>query len=342
MSTSSLAPRDSQPSLELAPAALDEAPRGPCQTCCSGEAFNHLQAVAGESQALETEALETGAPRQTPAETEAIPSSPPVPQPAALVPAFSAFLHASRRRPPSTRAVLCWSLAGVLHVVVLGWGLAQAFWHVDEIASAPVKVSLLLWSDMRLVAPPPPPPPPKASASKSEHKVETRPRPDLVQPTQVAQAEPEPQTAAEPEPSAPEGAQAGGVEGGVSGGVLGGVLTNTVAIPAAPTPPALTASERERLVTRYITDSLDRRIKAHLFYPPEAEEDELEGVIWLSVVINDRGQLVSARVVKGGELGALSRAALQTVHRAQPFPPPPAVLGSSVEVRVPLTYRLEG
>ncbi|MCG5053085.1 MAG: energy transducer TonB [Myxococcales bacterium] len=330
---------------ETEPVAQPQAPEAvneerPCASCCSAShaATGALEEPEGD---VEGEAPCLVAPGLAAAEPSAAEPSSSRAAPGGSQ-AFSVFLEASRGGRPSRRSVSCWALAGVLHVAALGYGAAQAMWQVDELSPSKLKVSLLAWSEARPLPPPPPPPPPAAASSPSQPRpseAEPQPRPALVQPQDEV-------VVTEPEPTA--GASEGGVEGGVEGGAVGGVVGGVLGAPASDAPPAappvvaLTASEREQLVARYLTDVLDRRLKAHLFYPPEAEEEELEGTVWVSVIIDGRGQLVSAHVVRGAELGVLTRAALQTVHRAQPFPAPPAALGSRVEVRVPLTYRLEG
>ena len=55
-----------------------------------------------------------------------------------------------------------------------------------------------------------------------------------------------------------------------------------------------------------------------------------------------QGRLLSARVIRGGERATLSQAALETVRLAQPFPPPPAVLGPQIIVNFPIAYTAEG
>lgn len=112
------------------------------------------------------------------------------------------------------------------------------------------------------------------------------------------------------------------------------------AAPAAVAARALDPDERRRLLQRYLHEMMGLRINQKRFYPAEAEEAGLQATIIVRVVVDGTGKLLSATVVEGEEVPLLARAAITTINAAQPFPPPPAILGDRVQVDVTLNYTL--
>lgn len=112
------------------------------------------------------------------------------------------------------------------------------------------------------------------------------------------------------------------------------------AAPAAVAARALDPDERRRLLQRYLHEMMGSRINQKRFYPAEAEEAGLQATVIVRVIVDGAGKLLSANVVEGEEVPLLARAAIATINAAQPFPPPPAILGNRVQVDVTLNYTL--
>lgn len=112
------------------------------------------------------------------------------------------------------------------------------------------------------------------------------------------------------------------------------------AAPAAVAARALDPDERRRLLQRYLHEMMGSRINQKRFYPAEAEEAGLQARVIVRVIVDGAGKLLSATVVEGEEVPMLARAAITTINAAQPFPPPPAILGNRVQVDVTLNYTL--
>jgi periplasmic protein TonB len=253
--------------------------------------------------------------------------SPPPPQDAEPG-RFQRFLAEPRERQHhNRRRRFLLTLSLVVHGLLLAVGVAGAYWQVDTLSGPTVAVTFLS------IPPPPPPPPPPAATTPQRERVR-RPRP-VVQPS-VTQPEPRPveKPAEETDQSdEPEG-DSGGVEGGVAGGVVGGV-------PAPQPPPQPTESQRRALLDRYLRELLRTRIAARFRYPPQAEREGAEGLVVVRVAIDAGGRLLDLRLVGVCPHAVLCEAASQTLLASAPFPPPPAELGASITVDVPLSYRLQ-
>ena len=62
------------------------------------------------------------------------------------------------------------------------------------------------------------------------------------------------------------------------------------------------------------------RLEAHKFYPASARRRSIEGEVELGFALNSKGLADSVMILAGSGYSILDRAAMQTVHRAQPFP----------------------
>jgi protein TonB len=86
-------------------------------------------------------------------------------------------------------------------------------------------------------------------------------------------------------------------------------------------------------------------IASHFHYPPEAEENAIEGVVVLRLSITASGALVGVRVVGRCPHAVLCEAGARTVTAAGPFPPPPVELGGAaggrIEIDFPVRYQLD-
>lgn len=74
------------------------------------------------------------------------------------------------------------------------------------------------------------------------------------------------------------------------------------------------------------------RIQAHHSYPPGAEGQK--GTARVAFSINRAGQILSASIVGSSGSAALDQAALATIRRSSPLPPPPAEIGGRLTIPV--------
>lgn len=121
-------------------------------------------------------------------------------------------------------------------------------------------------------------------------------------------------------------------------GTAGGQPAARAAAPEArPVPPAPKATdERPRWEGRVLA-ALHRAKR----YPRAARRNGEEGTSWIRFVIDRRGRVHSAVLLRSSGVDALDREALALPARAQPLPrPPKAVAGSRIELVVPIEFFL--
>ncbi|HET7292617.1 MAG TPA: energy transducer TonB [Vicinamibacteria bacterium] len=223
-----------------------------------------------------------------------------------------AGLESSRLR--KSRGALGVAASAVLHAVVLGAVLLAPLLGVEMPALRRDPVRILIYD------PPPPPPPPlplgpglRAAAPRHEAEQAVVPRrePTLVAPIETPPSPPEaPSAEALPSGGSPEGhplgvpegmegGVPGGIVGGVPGGVLGGVIGGTGDIPLEP----VDAPDRP--------PRLLKQVRPH--YPNEAFVKKTEGTVVIEIVIDARGRVARARVVRS--VPGLDEAALEAVRQ---------------------------
>lgn len=76
-------------------------------------------------------------------------------------------------------------------------------------------------------------------------------------------------------------------------------------------------------------------LSAHLFYPPEAVAQGLEGDVILLLTLAEGGQLVSATIARGSGHALLDRAALDAVRHIGALP------GNPRQTLFPVNFRLQ-
>jgi len=178
-----------------------------------------------------------------------------------------------------------------------------------------------------IAAPVPPPPAPRVSPRPIARKVaiNTPARPTPIPAAPILPSAPEPTKRAAAPPvygiamesptdassavAAPRGGSGLGVTaGGSRHGVVGGAVGGTGSGPAAPA-----AELSIKKMPEVDTDACGRSIH----YPPEAERAGIEGKIRLRVALDARGQVTSARVLRGIGHG-LDQAAVEALtHRCR-------------------------
>ncbi len=82
-------------------------------------------------------------------------------------------------------------------------------------------------------------------------------------------------------------------------------------------------------------------LEHHRRYPHLAQRRREEGVAYVRFRVDRSGHVLSASLERGSGVEVLDSEALEVLERAQPVPPPPRELaGESVEVVVPVHFRL--
>jgi protein TonB len=74
---------------------------------------------------------------------------------------------------------------------------------------------------------------------------------------------------------------------------------------------------------------ISARIERHKAYPPTARSRREKGVVQLAFSLDQEGRVISSRVARTSGFADLDQAAMATIQRAQPFPLPPANMGTA-------------
>jgi periplasmic protein TonB len=195
-----------------------------------------------------------------------------------------------------------------------------------------------------LVAPPPPPPPPPAAAPIIKvapvHRVFENSG-KLVAPTVIPK-----QIQMLKESPIPDVEGAGGVPGGVPGGVaggsingvLGGVIGGSGMVPAPIAPKEKGPKAPVRVGGRVKEPRQIFRVEPR--YPPLAVQTHMTGVVVIDAIIDERGNIVEAKVLSGPPL--LIQAALDAVRQ---WKYEPTYLNDEpvpVQLSVTVQFRLQG
>lgn len=116
----------------------------------------------------------------------------------------------------------------------------------------------------------------------------------------------------------------------------------TAIISAAPQPAAVTYDDGER--QRRIVDfqrALQRHLIRQMRYPAAARARKEEGVVYVRVAMDRRGNVISAKIQEASAFVDLNAEGLAVIQRAQPLPlPPDVVQGDPVDLIVPVTFSL--
>lgn len=112
----------------------------------------------------------------------------------------------------------------------------------------------------------------------------------------------------------------------------------------APLVPQTTAPPRPRPSAAQVA-SWHRRIalqvERHKGYPAAARARHETGAAELAFTLDRNGKVVASRVVRSSGSAALDQETIDTVRRAQPFPPPPANMpGETFDFTVPIRFNI--
>jgi len=115
--------------------------------------------------------------------------------------------------------------------------------------------------------------------------------------------------------------------------------------PPAPPVPATTAPPRQHVASAAEVASWHRRIvveiERHKAYPAAARLHREKGVVEIAFSLDRQGRVIARHIARASGYDALDEAAVATVARAQPFPPPPdAMPGDSFNFTVPIQFSI--
>lgn len=87
---------------------------------------------------------------------------------------------------------------------------------------------------------------------------------------------------------------------------------------------------------------LARHVAQYKYYPHSARRSRLQGKIIVAFTLNAHGFLYDSRIVQSSGHPLLDDAALETLRRAQPFPPPPeGFTRPQLSFQIPLRYTIK-
>ncbi len=257
---------------------------------------------------------------------------------------FSVFLahhQPARARARLLRRAIATGFAAFVHVAVLVYLGVDDLYRVEELAAPTLALSFLqLPTVEKTSAPSAERVAPQRARKARVARTETAPQPTAL-PSEIPADEVAVATPSHSDEVLPtsEGDPSALTEVSGSTGTAESALPSSSGVPQMVVV-AVDEHTRRDWIARYTRDKLRSCIDAHRFYPPEAEEEGIETTVVLRITIDHAGRLLSVTVVRGNEVPILARAALATVQKAQPFPPPPKELGDRITLDVSVDYRI--
>jgi len=223
----------------------------------------------------------------------------------------------------------------VLHVVLIGTPVFLSLWFTNTL-------DIKAYTKTMLVGPPPPPPPPPAPAvarvvSAPHRTILTQGK--LLAPSFI----PKQVTVIKEAPlddnalGGVEGGVPGGVPGGQMGGVLGGILGGVATTKPAPPPPGKSKAP-VRVGGRILAPRAIYTPAPE--YPSLARMTKMQGVVTISAVLDEKGDVVEMKVVSGPVL--LYKAALDAVAKWKYQPTYLNGEPISVEMNIIVNFQLSG
>ena len=113
-----------------------------------------------------------------------------------------------------------------------------------------------------------------------------------------------------------------------------------------PTPPVpqATAPPRPRPSAAQVASwhrQIALRVERNKGYPTSARAGHQTGTAELAFTLDRTGKVLASRVVRTSGVAALDQETIDTVRRAQPFPPPPANMpGETFDFTVPIRFNI--
>jgi protein TonB len=83
------------------------------------------------------------------------------------------------------------------------------------------------------------------------------------------------------------------------------------------------------------------QVERHKGYPASARARHETGIAELAFTLDRNGKVLASRVVRSSGIPSLDQETIDTVRRAQPFPPPPANMsGETFDFTVPIRFNI--
>lgn len=93
--------------------------------------------------------------------------------------------------------------------------------------------------------------------------------------------------------------------------------------------------------SRNYASAVHKALAAHKIYPLEARRQDIQGRVWVRLVIDQSGELIRVSVAQSSGYTVLDQAAIKTVKAAAPFSPIPSSMGRTrVAYTLPYNYGL--
>jgi protein TonB len=208
------------------------------------------------------------------------------------------------------RSPVEWAGAMALHLLILALLIIIPLYTTGTI-------HLPKFDDVPLVAPPPPPALPAAGPTASPRVAHPRAHFTYAVQKRIPNSIPKKVTEESAGAAAPPdlGGVAGGVPEGVAGGVIGGLAGGAFGSTGTATPPPPSHPQPTKRVVRASSLIKPPRQTYSIApeYPTLAYQAHIEGIVVIDAVIDERGNVVQARVVSGHPL--LISAALRAVQQ---------------------------
>lgn len=190
--------------------------------------------------------------------------------------------------------------------------------------------------------PPAPPPPPMASAVavKQVHTARAFIAGKLTVPTFIPREVAKINDADNADDLAADvtGGVPGGIPGGQAGGVLGGVLGGALKMAPPPAAPAI-AQPKQPVRVGGVVKAPKLLFAPDPVYPLLAQRSRIAGIVVIDAIIDEHGNVVSARVVSGHPI--LIPAALEAVSKRKYEPTILDGEPTAIDLRVEVGFRME-
>jgi len=112
----------------------------------------------------------------------------------------------------------------------------------------------------------------------------------------------------------------------------------------SPPVPQTTSPPRPRLSAAQVASwhrKIALQVERHKGYPASARARHETGIAELAFTLDRNGKVLSSRVVRSSGIPSLDQETIDTVRRAQPFPPPPANMpGETFDFTVPIHFNI--
>lgn len=112
--------------------------------------------------------------------------------------------------------------------------------------------------------------------------------------------------------------------------------TRSEQVAPTPRPPPVIRAPRGTTVTAEAREQAQQKLNRHVFYPPQAIEQELEGEVTLRLLLDASGRVIDAAVMAGSGHALLDRAALDAARQIGRID-----AGGARELLLPVVFRLD-